>query len=114
MTSAIASTRASRDDGALEQLTSTTESRIGAMRRILAQRYRSATRVLGAGRASARNVTSIRVGCSVWLAPFFDNVIAVDIVESQDSVKRQRVGVSERYRVTDGAMCFRGIKIRHR
>ena len=33
-----------------------------------AERYRSATRVLGAGRASARHVTSTRVGCSAWLA----------------------------------------------
>jgi len=33
-----------------------------------AERQRSATRVLGAGRAQARNVTSIRVGCSAWLA----------------------------------------------
>jgi len=35
-----------------------------------AERQRSATRVLGAGRASARNVTSIRVGCSAWLGIF--------------------------------------------
>src|SRR5699024_5577182 len=35
-----------------------------------AQRQRSATRVLGAGRASARHVTSIRVGCSAWLGLF--------------------------------------------
>ena len=37
---------------------------------IFAERQRSATRVLGAGRASARTVTSIRVGCSAWLALF--------------------------------------------
>ena len=35
-----------------------------------AERQRSATRVLGAGRASARTVTSIRVGCSAWLGIF--------------------------------------------
>src|SRR5690606_32502511 len=34
-----------------------------------AERQRSATRVLGAGRAQARNVTSIRVGCSAWFGP---------------------------------------------
>ena len=32
-----------------------------------AERYRSATRMLGAGCASAQNVTSIGVGCSDWL-----------------------------------------------